>query len=310
MLIGYSASRPAQSEVTVAEALRTAAPTGLAIVGVLLPGERGVDIDILVVHAYGVMTVEVKGTAMSGEVGWSSGGDWTIGGLQADFAGGANPTKQARRQAQRLGERCRAAGVAAGYVHGLVVVVGNVWCPPGEISGGVWVTDLAHLAEALGLPRRGAALTRATIRGIVGLLGLGNRTPGEDALDAAGFPRDDGTLPPTFAGVPAPGASAPPGRWQHSAPSRSDRYARSPRARRRPPPRARASHREPWSRRPPPERRMRRGAGLFLALFAAVLFVVAVLTMAAELDNALTPSPSPTPPRRAPVHRPSPTQHT
>ena len=333
MLIWPTAHHVGESEHAVAEALRSA-PAGIALVGVRVPGRSGREIDVLVVTPDGVSTIEAKGTGLSGQVTTSDNGDWLVGGQVADFAGSTNPISQAQAQAQRLRDLCRRNDLEVGYIQAYIVVVGAVTCAPTRLSGSVFASDVERLVESLDQARH-RPLPRADVRRLLALLDLGNRTPGDDALDAAGFPRDDGSMPPAGAAPVAPPvapaypppaphrpaaahpqpaayASPPPhfppppqGRWYSAPPSR--------RSSRRPPRYTKDRFQYgpgPYSWQPPPPRRRpsllgRLVRGMLLLLFIGAVFLAMGSLLAEGLNTS--PKPTPTPTRHhAPVHRPTP----
>ena len=323
MLIWPTAHRVGESERAVSQAL-DAVPTGIALVGVRLPGNGGREIDVLVIEPRGVTTIEAKGTRLHGAVQPSANGDWLIGGTVADFAGHAtNPVGQAAAQAHRLRDLCRGHGVDIGFVPAVVVVCGNVTCDVVVVSGGVWATDLTNLPAALDGLRRGRPLTRTVVRSMLAVLGLGTRLPDDAALDAAGFARDDGSVPapaPAALAVTAPPRTTP---TYYAPPPPPAYYAPPPPRRRqrayRPPPVAPhpmqtwPSYRAPRGGNPyaPPRRpyRRRRSPGarflrLLMLLFAAFLVTAALGAMGEVYKATITPSPTPT--RPAPVHRQTP----
>jgi hypothetical protein len=336
VLIRWCAHRLGEAEHEVANVLARV-PGGLALMGVVLPGRGGREIDALVVRPDRVVTIEAKGTGLSGPVTIPANGPWLIGGQEADFAGGPNPLNQTRVQAQRLRGLCNEAGVRVGFIPAIAVVVGAVELEPHDVAGGVSATDLDHLDKALDRLGAGRRLTRADVRRFLALLDLGTGTPGDADLDNAGFPRDDGSIPEP-ATAPPPQQYAPPPRYatppypQHPhvppAPPPYAYFAPPPPAR-RPPRRGQqrgGGPRSPYDtwpnyrQRPQPHqqphyqqrRRKRRNPLLTLLKWVLGLWLLMALVAAAagvvdhfSVDPTPTPTPTHAPHRRPPATRTS-----
>ncbi|HWL35657.1 MAG TPA: hypothetical protein VNQ77_05635 [Frankiaceae bacterium] len=155
-------------------------PEGLAFAGVRVPGPDGDEIDALVLTPRRAVTITVHDPPRP----------------TSDLAG------ETRARVQRLRRFCAENDLDVGVIPAVAVIAGDADQPPREHAGGVWTTGGNALPAVLaGLPSAGE-VTRADVRRLLALLGLG--APDEHDLDAARFRRADGSEP-----APAPIPDAP-----------------------------------------------------------------------------------------------------
>jgi hypothetical protein len=123
---------------------------GVLILGaVVTSGPKSREVDAILLTPTGLFAIEAKGTNQSGQVETSPNGTWTIGEERADFAGGANPLRQARRAAQMLRAMLSDADVDSPFIPAIVAVSGDdIDLPPSRV-GDTWATSVEHLAATL-----------------------------------------------------------------------------------------------------------------------------------------------------------------
>jgi hypothetical protein len=154
MLLVNAAGSLNKSEQAVVTALT--GEQGLLLANLLLPGRRTLEVDAVVITPHGVATVEAKHSRMTGTLHAQPNGDWHVNDATVDFPGKANPTVQARNQAQVVQQLLNDAGMRqrAGKVRSLICVSGNGLVLPADqpwadVVADVTVTLPTGIARAL-----------------------------------------------------------------------------------------------------------------------------------------------------------------
>lgn len=136
-----------RAERAVVDAL--ALTPGLALCGVLAESrKRTRELDVLLLRPSGIAVVEVKGSGMVGDLVTALNGEWTIGGMVADFAGGPNPIHQARTAAAAASGHLSRGGDRRVFVDAIVAVAGDVTVAPHRV-GDVWVCRVDQVPAVL-----------------------------------------------------------------------------------------------------------------------------------------------------------------
>ena len=159
---------------------------GLAFGNVLVShGNQTREIDWVVLTPRALVAVEVKGSSQTGDLTPHLNGHWTIGGQPATFAGVVNPIKQVRVSAaiasRQMKDSCSDPDL---YVHGVVVVTGDITLDKALKVGDTWVCLPEHLAGVL-IRLANTMVTGSTTRIIASELGQRDLT--EMQIDGEGF---------------------------------------------------------------------------------------------------------------------------
>lgn len=161
-------------------------PGVLLVNALVTSGRRTREVDGIWIHPESTMVIEAKGTSLAGLVRSHLNGPWSIGGVEADFAGGANPLVQARKAAQYLRQALHDG--EGGFIAAVVAVSGsNVVCEP-HLQGDLAVTATAQLARVRALNLPGAGFHVDDVYSLLRSLDLPDAwLPAAEALAGEGF---------------------------------------------------------------------------------------------------------------------------